>query len=154
MRLWNRSMSFWSHLSLFRTLRDFPPKLFPPESNSWYPSSVLSISLRTLRHPCAIPANSIFCSLVSSRLGTTTSTSWRTMARLRTLLNRSISIRKLIARWTHSSDIALNWSGASINCWRIWFASWSTVMKSPILKPKLIVTLNGALSLPHKRKVS
>jgi len=42
----------------------------------------------------------------------------------------------------HSSEIALNWLGASTNCFWTSFASWRTATKSPTLKPKLMVLLN------------
>src|SRR5947199_4199876 len=49
-RLRNPSMSFWSHVSLFHTLRDFPPKFLELKFNSWLLSSVCSSSSRTLPH--------------------------------------------------------------------------------------------------------
>ena len=55
-------------------------------------------------------------------------------------------------RMTHSSEIAFDWFGASTNYLPMLFASRRTVIKSPTLKPKLIVTVNTALSLPYRKK--
>ena len=47
--------------------------------------------------------------------------------------------------------IALNWLGASTNCFRVLFASWRTAIKSPILNPKLIAKLAPSLYYPGGR---
>jgi hypothetical protein len=51
---------------------------------------------------------------------------------------------------THSSEIALNWSGASTNRDRISFASSRALAKSLTPKPKLIVTLNTAPPMSNR----
>jgi hypothetical protein len=57
-----------------------------------------------------------------------------------------------LSAWiANSSEMSLNWLGASTNSLRILLASSIAEMKSPTLKPKLIVTLN-TVSLPHKKE--
>jgi hypothetical protein len=46
---------------------------------------------------------------------------------------------KMVVRIVYSSETALNWLGASTKSLRILLASSITAMKSPTLKPKLIV---------------
>lgn len=55
---------------------------------------------------------------------------------------------------TDSLEIALNWLGASVNCfWRL-FTSRKTVTKSLTPNPKLIVNIDTASSLLHGNKIS
>jgi hypothetical protein len=49
------------------------------------------------------------------------------------------AVLRMVIRVAYSSKIALTWSGASIKSLRILLASSITVIKSPTLKPKLIV---------------
>jgi hypothetical protein len=53
---------------------------------------------------------------------------------------------------THSTEMSLNWLGASTNSFRILLASSIAVMKSPTLKPKLIVVLSTVPLLPYKKR--
>jgi hypothetical protein len=54
-------------------------------------------------------------------------------------------------RETDSSEIALNWFGASTNRVRILLASSIAVRKSPTLKSKLIVALNAVPSFSQRK---
>lgn len=98
----NPSMSFWSQVSLFHTLRDLPFEPFTPEPSSRYLSSVMFNSSRTSWHPWTILSSSIFCWLVSSLSGRTMSTSWRTIERLRTLLVGLVTALELINSYENS----------------------------------------------------
>jgi hypothetical protein len=95
-----------------------------------------------LEHPTTISFNPELCWLANSRSERTTSTSWRIMQRLLTLLYYRVSIGTVNYRTTHSSKIDPNWLGTSANCFRILFASWRVASESPTSKPKLIVTMN------------
>jgi hypothetical protein len=66
-------------------------------------------------------------------------------------LTKSALLSQKIARRAYSSEIALNWPGASTNSLRILLASSITAMKSPTLKPKLIVISSTALSLAQEK---
>jgi hypothetical protein len=55
------------------------------------------------------------------------------------VLSSESAVLKMVFRVACSSEIALNWLGASTKSLRILLASSITAMKSPTLKPKLIV---------------
>lgn len=63
-------------------------------------------------------------------------------------LKESALLKKMI-KITYSSEISLNWLGASTKSLRSLLASSITAIKSPILKPKLIVMSSRTLSLAH-----
>jgi hypothetical protein len=63
-------------------------------------------------------------------------------------LTESALLKKVVRR-AYSSEIALNWLGASTKSLRILLASSITAIKSPVLKPKLIVMSSTTLSLAH-----
>jgi hypothetical protein len=151
MRLRSSRMSSGSHLSRFQTLFNFLLKFPWLDSNSPYLSSVFSSSSRTFRQLPEISCRSVFCWSLSSRSERTTSTSWRTIERLLTLVNQGVSNGQPYAQVTHSSEMSLNWLGAPTNSFRILLASSIAVMKSLILNPKLILTF--ALPLSSSRQV-
>ena len=119
-------------------------------SNSLYLSRVLSSSSRTFRQASTISLRSFFCWSLSSH-SDRTSTSWRIMERLRTLSNQAVSGGESYAWGTYSSEMSLNCFGASTNSFRILLASSIAAVKSPTLKPKLIVISSTALSLAHQK---
>jgi hypothetical protein len=135
-------MSSGSNFSLFHTLRDLSPKTLGLIPRPQYSSRTLSSAMSTLRHPSRMSCKVVFCWSVSSRLGRTSSTSRTTFERLLTLLNRTVGTRRVATGMAHSSEIALNWPGESTNCFRILLASSYTTIRSPMLKPKLIVNSN------------
>jgi hypothetical protein len=61
------------------------------------------------------------------------------------------AVLKMVVRVAYSSEMALNWLGASTKSLRILLASSITVIKSPILKPKLIVVSSTSLLSAHER---
>jgi hypothetical protein len=138
MRLRSSRISSGSHLSLIQTLFTFLLKFLQLDSSSPYLSSVFSSSSRTFRQLREIPCRSVFCWSFRSH-SDRTSTSWRTIERLLTLLNQAISNHRSYARLTHSLEISLNWLGAPIKSLRILLASSIAAIKSPILNPKLIL---------------
>ena len=137
-------MSSGSNFNLFHTLRDLSLKPLELVSRPQYLSRTLPSAVSTLRHPSRMSCKAVFCWSVSSRLGRTSSTSRTTFERLLTLLNQTVGIRRVATGMAHSSEIALNWPGESTNCFRILLASSYTAIKSPMLKPKLIVSSNTA----------
>jgi hypothetical protein len=88
MRLRSCLMSSGSHFSLFHILFTFLIGLLWPDSGSSYWSNMCSNWFRTFPQPFAICFSSASCSLRSSRLERTTSTSRRTIERLLTLFQQ------------------------------------------------------------------
>jgi hypothetical protein len=75
-----------------------------------------------------------------------------TVDRLLILLKQTVSIGYSSAWITHSSEMPLNWLGASTNSFRILFVSWETARKSPTLKPESIMILNTVQSFSVKER--
>jgi hypothetical protein len=67
------------------------------------------------------------------------------------ILNVIVSRDQILIQAAYSSETALNWPGASTNSFRILFASSIAAIKSPTLKPKLIVMSRTALLLAHEK---
>ncbi len=141
MRLRSSRTSSGSHVSRFHTL--FTLWLMPLclGSSSLYLYSVLSSSSRTFWQASTISLRSFFCWSLSSRSERTISTSWRIIERPRTLSSPKVSSDELYAQETYSSEISLNCFGAPTKSFRILLASSIAAIKSPTLKPKLIVNV-------------
>ena len=61
------------------------------------------------------------------------------------------ALLKKVARTAYSSEIALNWLGAPMKSFRIFLVSSIAAIRSPMLKPKLIVMSSTALLIAHDK---